>query len=80
MAVIENEKPKGSLQQDVGSAKYDQGAAGSEGGAHSDMSADDVHDARNASPEGDIEERRDTQQVLRPTMDGVGEGLTKDAG
>lgn len=27
---------------------------------------------------GDLEERRETQQVLRPSSDGMGEGLTKD--
>jgi hypothetical protein len=27
---------------------------------------------------GDLEERRETQQVLRSTSDGLGEGLTKD--
>lgn len=80
MAVVDNEAPKGSLQDDAGSPSLGQGAAGIEGGAHADMTAEDVRDARNAAPKGDLEERRETQQVLRPTMDGVGEGLPKDAG
>jgi hypothetical protein len=80
MAVINREQPKGSLQDDAGSAAVDERGAGIEGGAHADMGRDEVQTARNATPKGDIEERRETEQVIRPSTDGVGEGLTKDAG
>lgn len=80
MAVVDNERPKGSQHDDAGQPKFARGGAGIEGGSHADMTADDVRDAQNATPKGDIEERRETQQVLRPSTDGIGEGLTKDAG
>lgn len=80
MAVIENEAPKGSTHDDAGKPQFGRGAAGKEGGSHADMTADDVRDARNRTPHGDLEERRETEQVIRPTQDGLGEGLTKDQG
>ena len=79
MAVGEGKEPKGSLTQDAGNASLGRGAAGIEGGAHSDLSADDANEARNAETKGDLEDRRETQQVTRPSTDGVGEGLAKDA-
>lgn len=80
MAVVDKEQPKGSLTHDEGNPAVAQGTAGTTAGAHSDVTPDDATTARNASPKGDLEERRETQQVLRPTTDGVGEGLAKDAG
>jgi hypothetical protein len=59
----------GSQTQDAGNATLARGAAGSETGARAGA-AGDKH--------GDLEERRETEQVLRSTSDGLGEGLTKD--
>ncbi len=59
----------GSQTQDAGNATLARGAAGSETGARVGA-AGDGH--------GDSEERRETEQVLRPTSDGMGEGLPKD--
>lgn len=59
----------GSQTQDAGNATLARGAAGSETGARPDATGD---------KHGDLEERRETEQVLRPTSDGMGEGLTKD--
>jgi hypothetical protein len=80
MAVAEGKEPVGSQTQDAGSPSLARGAAGIEGGEHADIAQDNLAEVRKANPEGDIEERRETQQVLRPSTDGVGEGLTKDAG
>lgn len=79
MAVAEGKEPTGSLTQDAGSPSLARGGAGIEGGVHGDLNAENIEAVRNATPSGDIEERRETKQVLRPTSDGVGEGLTKDA-
>ena len=59
----------GSQTQDAGNPSLARGAAGSETGAR-DGAAGNAH--------SDLEERRETEQVLRPTSDGMGEGLTKD--
>ena len=59
----------GSQTQDAGNATLARGAAGAETGARPGA-ATDAH--------GDLEERRETEQVLRSTSDGMGEGLTKD--
>ena len=59
----------GSRTQDAGDAGLTRGAAGSETGAKPQVSGND---------HGDVEERRETEQVLRPSSDGMGEGLVKD--
>lgn len=79
MAVEDGRVAAGSLTQDAGNISLARGAAGSEGGAHQDLNASDVEAARNAETKGDLEERRETQQVVRPSTDGMGEGLVKDA-
>lgn len=80
MALIDNEAPKGSTHDDAGKARFSRGPAGKENSSHADMTTQNVRDARNREPEGDIEERRETEQVIRPTQDGLGEGLPKDQG
>ncbi len=60
--------------------KTPRGAAGSEGAAHGNLSQEEVEDVRNTEPEGTLEDRRETQQVSRPTADGLGDGLVKDQG
>ena len=45
------------------------GSAGAEAGTHAGA-AGDKHGAR--------DERRETEQVLRPTSDGMGDGFVKD--
>ena len=69
--VAEGKEPTGSITNDAGNTSLARGAAGSETGARAQID-DDRH--------GDLENRRETQQVLRPTTDGMGEGLTKDQG
>jgi hypothetical protein len=59
----------GSQTQDAGNASLARGAAGSETGARPESTG---------NRHGDLEDRRETQEVLRPTTDGVGDGLTKD--
>ena len=59
----------GSQTTDAGDQGLARGAAGSETGARPQ-----AQDNRG----GDMEERRETEQVLRPSSDGMGEGLTKD--
>ena len=58
--------------------KTPRGAAGMEGAAHGNLKQDEVEEVRNHEPEGTLEDRRETQQVTRPTTDGMGEGLVKD--
>ncbi len=70
-AVESGREATGSQTQDAGDQTLARGAAGSETGARAGA-AGDRH--------GDLEERRETEQVLRPTSDGMGEGLTKDRG
>lgn len=79
MATEDGKVPAGSLTKNAGDPSLARGAAGSEGGAHQDLDQDDVNHAREADPKGSLEDRRETQQVSRPTSDGVGEGLPKDA-
>ena len=69
MAIESGREATGSQTQDAGNASLARGAAGSETGARAEA-AGDKH--------GDLEERRETEQVLRSTSDGLGEGLTKD--
>ena len=72
-------QPQGSsLTIDAGAEKYNRGAAGIEGGPR--VGGGEGAVTGSASRGGDLEERRETQQVVRPTTDGVGEGLVKDAG
>lgn len=70
-AVPEGREPMGSLQDDAGSPSLARGAAGSETGARAQVEDDS---------KGDIEERRETEQVLRSSSDGMGEGMVKDQG
>ena len=79
MAIEDGKEAAGSLTKNAGDVSLARGTAGSEGGAHQDLQQDDVDAARAADPKGSLEERRETQQVTRPTSDGVGEGLAKDA-
>ena len=79
MAMESGKEATGSLTKDAGDQGLARGAAGSEGGAHSDLTDDNVENVRGSEAQGSMEERRETQQVQRPTADGVGEGLTKDA-
>ncbi len=58
----------GSQTQDTGDPSLARGSAGLETGAR----------AGAAHEHTDLEDRRETEQVLRPTSDGMGEGLTKD--
>lgn len=67
--VEEGRETTGSQTGDAANAGLARGAAGSDTGPGVG-SAGDAH--------GDLEERRETEQVLRPTSDGMGEGLTKD--
>jgi hypothetical protein len=67
-----NEKQGSStLTNDARSEKYARGAAGQETGAR--------EGAVTGEHEGTLEDRRETQQVITPSTDGVGEGLVKDA-
>ncbi len=61
----------GSQTVDAGDPALARGAAGAETWAQPQAGGDG---------HGDLEERRETQQVLRPTTDGMGEGLVKDQG
>jgi|GEM_PF-4242496 len=66
-----------SLTNDADDPKYARGGAGVEGhGGPQGEGAVTGSEQR----EGNLEERRETQQVVRPSTDGVGEGLVKDAG
>ena len=67
VAVPEGKEPTGSQTQDAGDASMARGGAGSETGAK--PGSGDHHD---------LEERRETEQVLRPSSDGMGDGLVKD--
>lgn len=69
VGVEEGKVAVGSLTNSAGDPSLARGAAGSETGARTEA-AGDKH--------GDLEDRRETEQVLRPTTDGVGEGLVKD--
>jgi hypothetical protein len=68
-AVESGHEAGGSQTQDAGNAGLARGAAGSETGARPG-SGENAHN--------DIEERHESEQVLRPTSDGMGDGLTKD--
>ena len=68
-AVPEGREAMGSLSTDAGNVSLSRGAAGAESGARPQAEQE---------RQGDMEERRETEQVLRPTTDGVGEGLVKD--
>lgn len=72
MAVPEGRERSGSLSNDSDDPSLARGAAGSESGA--------PDTANGREPEGDLESRRETEQVLRPGSDGMGEGLPKDQG
>ena len=71
VGVAEGKEPTGSQTQDAGDQALSRGAAGAETGARADSTGD---------KHSDLEERRETEQVLRPTSDGMGEGLVKDQG
>ncbi len=58
----------GSQTGDAGDASLARGAAGAQTGAK----------ISSGTEISEREERRETEQVLRPTSDGVGEGLPKD--
>ena len=68
-AVESGKEATGSQTQDAGSPSLARGAAGAETGARPQSTGEQ---------QGDLEERRETEQVLRPTSDGMEEGLTKD--
>ena len=68
-AVQSGTEATGSQTQDAGNASLARGAAGSETGARAEAPGD---------KHGDLDARRETEQVLRPTTDGIGEGLVKD--
>ena len=70
-AVPEGREATGSLSTDAGNVSLSRGAAGAETGARPQAEQE---------RQGDVEERRETEQVLRPTTDGVGKGLVKDQG
>ena len=80
MAKLDSTTNDDSITATGDDPKSPRGAAGSEGAAHGNLSQDEVEDVRNAEPEGTLEDRRETQQVTRPTTDGLGEGLVKDQG
>lgn len=67
VAVEDGRVPAGSQDNDAGDPSMARGMAGSETGAK--PGSGDHHD---------LEERRETEQVLRPTSDGLGDGLVKD--
>lgn len=69
VGIEQGREATGSQTGDAGDSSLARGAAGAETGAGIGA-AGDAH--------GDLEERRETEQVLRPTSDGMGEGLTKD--
>ena len=69
VGVEDGKHATGSLTNDAGDPSLARGAAGSETGAQAEA-AGDKH--------GDLEERRETEGVLRPTSDGLGDGLVKD--
>ena len=69
VGVEDGRVPVGSLTNDAGDPSLARGAAGSETGAKT--GSGDHHD---------LEERRETEQVLRPSSDGMGGGLVKDQG
>lgn len=69
IATESGKEPTGSQTGDAGNPSLARGAAGSETGARTNA-AGDKH--------GDLEQRRETEQVLRSTSDGLGEGLPKD--
>ena len=62
----------GSQSQDAGNATLARGAAGSETGARTGFAG--------SGQGGELDERRETEQVVRPTTDGLGDGLAKDQG
>ena len=67
VGVPEGKESTGSQTHDAGDPSMARGGAGSETGA---KTGSGDHD--------DLEERRETEQVLRPTSDGMGDGLVKD--
>ena len=67
VGVEDGRVPAGSLTVDAGDVSMARGMAGSETGAK--PGTGDHHD---------LEERRETEQVLRPSSDGLGDGLVKD--
>ena len=71
VGVEDGRLPLGSLTNDQGDPSLARGAAGAETGARAQ---------EKDNTEGDLDERRETEQVLRPTSDGMGEGLIKDQG
>lgn len=72
--VAEGTEATGSQTADAGNPALARGAAGSEQGAHHDG----PQNSGGQDGRGDLEERRETQQVLRPSADGMGDGLVKD--
>jgi hypothetical protein len=69
IGVESGKEATGSQTQDAGNATLARGAAGLETGARPDATGD---------RHGDLEDRRETQQVNRISQDGIGEELTKD--
>ena len=69
VGIPEGKESTGSQTQDAGDASMARGGAGAETGAK--IGSGDQHN---------LEERRETEQVLRPTSDGLGDGLVKDQG
>jgi hypothetical protein len=68
-AVESGKEAAGSQTQDAGLPSLARGAAGAEKGARAQSSVEE---------QGDLEQRRETEQVLRPSSDGMGDGLVKD--
>ena len=68
-AVQSGRERTGSQTQDAGNPSLARGAAGAETGARTQVSENTTED---------LEQRRETEQVITPTSDGMGEGLTKD--
>ncbi len=74
-AVESGKEATGSQTQDAGTPSLARGAAGMETGARPQSVAERQG---NLNESEDLEDRRETEQVLRPTSDGIGEGLVKD--
>lgn len=67
IGIPEGKEAAGSQTRDAGDPSMARGGAGVATGAKTGTG--DQHD---------LEERRETEQVLRPTSDGMGDGLVKD--
>ncbi len=78
MAQLDSSRTEGLTTATADDPKTPRGAAGSEGAAHGNLRREEAEDVRNTEPEGTLEDRRETQQVTRPTTDGLGDGLVKD--